>query len=87
MRELVVCGLTNVAHLHRNSKQGGTLSVQALKRGNEEREDSYAAAAAAGVAVTGKGIVALPDTAASPQKPARMYVHARIHDGHVGKGD
>jgi len=45
VRERVVCGLTNAAHLHRNAKQGGTLSFQVLERGNEEREDSCAAGA------------------------------------------
>ena len=74
------CLFTNAAHLHRNSKRGGTLSIQALERGDE--------AAAAGVAITGQGIVALPDTVHKlgiTAEPACMYMRARIHDEHVGK--
>ncbi len=74
------CLLTNAVHLRRNAKRGGTLSIQALERGDEE--------AAVGVAVTDKGIVALPDTAHKlgiTAEPARMYGCARTYDEHVGK--
>ncbi len=68
------CLLTNAAHLRRNAKRGGTLSIQALERGDEE--------AAAGVAVTDKGIVALPDThkLGITAEPAHMYGCARTYD-------
>jgi len=41
-----------------------------------------------GVNVTDKGITALPDTAHKlgiTAEPARMYVHTRIYDEHIGK--
>ncbi|SRR6266702_3227501 len=83
VRERVICGLTNAAHLHRNAKQGGTLSVQVLERGNEECEDSCAAAAA-GVAVISNDIVAFLDTAYKlgiAAEPVRMSPGSMISKG------
>ncbi|KAH9069711.1 hypothetical protein EDB83DRAFT_393906 [Lactarius deliciosus] len=52
--------VVNAAHLHGITKEGGMISVQALGRGDKEREDSCAATAS--VAIASKGIVAFPDT-------------------------
>jgi len=84
-RERVVCGVTNAADLRRKAKakQGRTLSVYALERGDEEREDSCAAGGG-GVAVTSKGRVALPDTVHKlgiTAEPALMLPGFMLHKG------
>ena len=87
VRERVVCGLANVAHLRRNAKQGGTSGDRVLEHGDEGREDSCTAATA-GVEVACKSVVVFPDTAHKLDtsiEPARMYVHTMIHGEHVGK--
>ena len=62
MWERVVHGNADTLHLCGNTEQGGTRRHQALKRGNEEREDARAAATAC-LNLTCRGIIALPDAA------------------------